>query len=226
MIDNPAQPAPRTCGCQLRKVLLEAAIVAVLGVAFAFLANQLSPRGLSPAMNYFPGDTTASQPPVAPVVPGQSSNGASAQPPPPSPAELLKERIKTNGLQFLDRAGVEKLFHDPRRQEDLIMFIDARDPDHFEQGHIPGAFEFYPYYPQKYLESVLTPCQIAEQIVVYCTGGDCEDSLSAAIYLRTAAGVSSGKLFIFGGGFTEWEAAKLPVETGQRNSGDLRNPAP
>ena len=207
MIDNPAQPAPRTCGCQLRKVLLEAAIVAVLGVAFAFLANQLSPRGLSPAMNYFPGD-------------------ASAQPPPPSPAELLKERIKTNGLQFLDRAGVEKLFHDPRRQEDLIMFIDARDPDHFEQGHIPGAFEFYPYHPQDYLEAVLTPCQIAEQIVVYCTGGDCEDSLSAAIYLRTAAGVSSGKLFIFGGGFTEWEAAKLPVETGQRNSGDLRNTAP
>jgi rhodanese-related sulfurtransferase len=199
--------------------------VAVLGVAFAFLANRLSPRGLNPAMNYFPGDTMVSQPPPS-VVPRQTSNSASGQPPASSPDEALKERIKTNGLQFLDRAGVEKLFHDPRRQEDLILFIDARDPDHYQESHIPGAFEFYPYYPQKYLESVLTPCQIAEQIVVYCTGGDCEDSLSAALYLRDAAGVSSGKLFIYGGGFTEWDAARLPVETGQRNSGDIRNPAP
>ena len=225
MIDSPSQPAPRNCGCQLGKALLEAAIVAVLGIAFAFLANQLSPRGLSPAMNYFPGGTAASQPPHT-AVPGQVSNSASAQPPALSPDEALRERIKTNGLQFLDRAGVEKLFHDPRRQEDLILFIDARDPDHYQEGHIPGAFDFYPYYPQKYLESVLAPCQIAEQIIVYCTGGDCEDSLSAALYLRAAAGVSSGKLFIYGGGFTEWDAAKLPVETGQRNSGDIRNPAP
>jgi rhodanese-related sulfurtransferase len=108
----------------------------------------------------------------------------------------------------------------------LILFIDARDPDHFQQGHIPGAFEFYPYHPQDYLEAVLTPCQIAEQIVVYCTGGDCEDSLSAAIFLRQTATNLAGKLFIYGGGMTEWEAAGLPVESGARNSGDIRNPAP
>jgi rhodanese-related sulfurtransferase len=170
-------------------------------------------------MNYFPGD-------IKQPAPSQTSVGSNAQPVALSAAESLSNRLKENGLELLDRAEVEKLFHDPRRQEYLILFIDARDPDHFQQGHIPGAFEFYPYHPQDYLEAVLTPCQIAEQIVVYCTGGDCEDSLSAAIFLRQTATNLAGKLFIYGGGMTEWEAAGLPVESGARNSGDIRNPAP
>jgi rhodanese-related sulfurtransferase len=197
--------------------------VGVIGVAFAFLANQLSPRGLNPAMNYFPGDAKPSTVP-APAVPPLTSGGTNV--PAPSSADALAARLKGNGLQLLDRAGVEKLFHDPRRQENLIMFIDARDEDHYQEGHIPGAFEFYPYHPEKYLETVLTPCQIAGQIIVYCTGGDCEDSESAALFLRDAGGVPGAKLLIYGGGMTEWEAAGLPVESGPRNSGNIRNPAP
>ena len=40
------------------------------------------------------------------------------------------------------------------------------------------------------------------------------------------AGVPAGKLFIYGGGMTEWEAAALPVESGPRDSGSIRNPGP
>jgi len=223
-IDNIPAQAPRDCGCQLRKILREFAIVGVIGIGFAFLANQLSPRGLNPAMNYFPGDakTPEASTPALPPAPG----GSNVPPPAPSSADALAARLKENGLQLLDRAGVEKLFRDPRRQENLILFIDARDEDHYQAGHIPGAFEFYPYHPKDYLESVLTPCQIAGQIIVYCTGGDCEDSESAALFLRDAGGVPGGKLLIYGGGMTEWEAAGLPVESGARNSGDIRNPGP
>ena len=200
-------------------------IVGVVGVAFAFLANQLSPRGLNPAMNYFPGGVKSSPVPP-PAVPPPVSGRANPPPPAPTPAASLAARLQANGLRLLDRAGVEKLFRDPRRQENLILFIDARDEDHYQEGHIPGAFEFYPYHPEKYLEAVVTPCQIAEQIIVYCTGGDCEDSESAALFLRDAGGVPGGKLLIYGGGMTEWEAAGLPVESGARNSGDIRNPGP
>ena len=45
-------------------------------------------------------------------------------------------------------------------------------------------------------------CQAAEQVVVYCTGGECEDSDTAAILLRDA-GVPTAKLFVYGGGFAE-----------------------
>ena len=110
-----------------------------------------------------------------------------SRPPAPSPAALLKARLEKNGLHLLRTRQVEKLFHDPRLQWNGILFIDARDEDHYRQGHIPGAFEFYPYYPEKYLANVLPLCQLAEQIVVYCAGGECEDSESAALFLRDAA---------------------------------------
>ena len=199
-------------------------MVAAAGVAFAFLANQLSPRGLNPAINYYPGDSKASGVPPLVAAPGVAS-GANVPAPAPSPAALLRERLEKNGLHLIERAEVEKLIHDPRREQSLILFIDARDEDLFHAGHIPGAFEFYPYYAGKYLADVLAPCQFAEQIIIYCAGGDCEDSESAALFLRNA-GVPAAKLFVYGGGMTEWEAAKLPLESGPRNSGNLRNPGP
>ena len=224
-MDDPARPAPQCRGCPLGGILLEALLVAAAGVAFAFLANQLSPRGLNPAINYRPGDSDASGvPPPAAVSPG-SSRGANGPSAPPAPAALLAARLEKNGLHLLERAEVEKLFHDPRLPQGLILFIDARDADHYQAGHIPGAFEFYPYYPGKYLADVLPPCQLAEQIIIYCAGADCEDSESAALFLRDA-GVPAAKLFVYGGGMAEWEAAALPLESGPRNSGSLRNPGP
>jgi 3-mercaptopyruvate sulfurtransferase SseA len=65
-------------------------------------------------------------------------------------------------------------------------------------------------------------CQAAEKVVVYCTGGECEDADTTAILLRDA-GIPSQKLFVYGGGFAEWEASRLPVETDARNSGTLTN---
>ncbi len=222
---SPAQPAAPVGAAPPANILREALLVAALGLAFAFLANQLSPRGLNPARNYHPGgDKLAPAPPTA-NAPSGPLTATNARPSAASPAAALKARLEKNGLHLLPRDEVEKLFHDPRRQQDLLMFIDARDQDDYHQGHIPGAYEFYHYYPDKYLADVLTPCQLAEQIIVYCNGGDCDDSESAALFLRDR-GVPAAKLFIYGGGMTNWEAARLPVESGARDSGDIRDPVP
>ena len=77
----------------------------------------------------------------------------------------------------------------------------AREEDHYRDGHIPGAYELNPYHPEKELSQVLPLCQMAAQVVVYCTGGDCEDADSTALLLRDA-GVPAPKLFVFGGGYT------------------------
>jgi rhodanese-related sulfurtransferase len=58
--------------------------------------------------------------------------------------------------------------------------------------------------------------------VIYCNGGDCDDSESAAITLRDV-GIANPKLFIYTGGITEWTTNGLPVEIGGRNSGNLRS---
>ncbi len=104
------------------------------------------------------------------------------------------------------------------------MFIDARDESHYLEGHIPGAHEFDPYRPEKYFADVLPLCQSAAQIVVYCNGGDCDDSEAAAILLRDV-GIPNSKIFVFGGGLPMWKTNGLPVETGPRNSGNVSGAA-
>jgi rhodanese-related sulfurtransferase len=191
----------------------EVALVAVLGAAFAFAANQISPRGLALTRDYFPAGTS----PAVRLFAGDTNSG------PASPAQFLAKQMQEKGLQLLDDSQTARLFRDPRFKQDIIIFVDARDEDRYQRGHIPGAYEFDPYHPEKYFDTVLPLCQKAEQIVVYCNGGDCDDSESAALLLRDV-GISNQKLFVFGGGITEWMTNNLPVETGARNSGNLRKP--
>jgi rhodanese-related sulfurtransferase len=199
--NNPSQFRVPDRQPEIKEVLLEAVLVAVIGAAFAFAANGISPLGLKLARNYFPTMTRRSA---------------------PSAVQLLSARLKEKGVQVLDGQQAARLFQDPRCQQEMIVFIDARDARHYEEGHVPGAYLFDPYRQEKYLATVLPVCQVAEQIVVYCNGGDCEDSEFAAEALRDA-GVANQKLFVYTGGITEWTTNSLPVETGARKSGNLRN---
>jgi rhodanese-related sulfurtransferase len=204
------------------KIFGEAALVAVLGVAFAFAANQISPLGLALKRDYFPAGTAHSVRPVAgDGLPPTAGTNVEA----PSPAQFLAAQMKEKGLQLLEDGQAPRLFNDPRFQQSLVVFIDARDEELYQHGHIPGAYEFDPYRPEKFFDTVLPLCQKAEQIVVYCNGGDCDDSESAAILLRDV-GIPNQKLFIFGGGIAEWATNNLPVETGARNSGNVRKSNP
>jgi rhodanese-related sulfurtransferase len=196
-------------------ILLEAVMVVAAAAAFAFTANAFSPRGLKLARDYFPRSaspvvsaTEVSQP--AAIHPAATNEN--------SEAAEINRRIKEKGLQPIDRAQTERLFHDPRRQQGLVVFIDARDDAHYAEGHIPGAYPLDRYHPEKDLAADLTPCQSADLIVVYCAGGDCEDAEYAALLLRDA-GVSIQKLLVYGGGFDEWSASHLPLEQGARDSG-------
>jgi rhodanese-related sulfurtransferase len=198
----------------VKRVFLEALFVAVIGAAFAFGANLVSPRGLALTRNYFPAGISRPVPAARAI--------ANTNPPAPSPAQLLAVQLKELGLQWVDGHQAAQLFHDPRFKQGSIAFIDARDEQDYREGHIPGACEFDPYYPEKYFATVFPVCQAAEQIVVYCNGGDCDDSESAAITLRDV-GIANRKLFIYTGGITEWTTNGLPVEIGGRNSGNLRS---
>ncbi len=201
MKDEPTDPKPSDRRRKVKKTLLEAVIVAVVGSVLALAANTISPRGLTLAKNYFPGATNGAV--SAPVLP-------------------LLAGIKQKGLQWLDGRQAAQLFKDPRFQQQMIVFLDARDPEHFQQGHIPGAYEFDPYHAENYFADVLPVCQTAEQVVVYCNGGDCEDSQFAAVALRDA-GIANQKLFVFAGGMPEWTLLGMPVETGGRNGGKRRD---
>ena len=206
----------------VKGVLFEGLLVSLVGVLVALAANAISPRGLNLARNYFPRSVAS----ASPVSPNQSTAPAPAPPNPvgDSIQNSAARRLAGEGLQTVDSDTAARLVQDPRFLQQLIIFIDARDDEHFLAGHIPGAFEFDRYHPEKYLMDVLTVCQTAEQVVVYCNGGDCEDSEFAALALRDA-GVANQKLFVYLGGIKEWDARGQPIEIGPRQSGKLRGAA-
>ncbi len=210
-------PAPDR-GIGVRKVLCEAALVAMVGAAIAFAANAISPRGLALARNYFPGPTQGEV--STPVAPPPSHGGVATQG--ASPAQLAEAQLKAKGLQWVELKQAIRLFRDPRFPQGGVVFIDARDGEHYREGHVPGAHEFDPYHMEKHFADVLPACQAADEIVVYCHGGDCEDSQFAAAALRDA-GIPNQKLFVYIGGMEEWTTNGFPMETGERNSGNLRN---
>lgn len=184
------------------KVLRETALVMAVGLVFSLVANQISPRGLALTRNYFPQEIG-------------DANAATL-----SSAQSPSTPGKSKELQWVDGPQAIQLFHDSHLQQGRIVFVDARDEEHYLGGHVPGAYEFDPYHPEKYFPMVMPACRAAEQIVVYCNGGDCDDSKSAALLLRDV-GIPNRKLFIYSGGITDWSTNHQPVETGTRNSGNL-----
>lgn len=222
-----------------KAVLVEALGMALAGSLLALAANALSPAGLSLTRNYFPrlpddpAPTPATNPVQVTTLP--TTNVASATSattavvttnvpaPVPTggvPAEVLL-RLQKHGLQVVMSNDVTRLFRDPRYEQGVVVFVDARDDAHYTAGHIPGAHQFNHYRPEQYLPTVLPACLQALQIVVYCTGGQCEDSEFAAIMLRDA-GIPKDNLFVYPGGINEWTALQQPIELGARRSGQIK----
>ena len=192
----------------MKRILLEGLVVAVVGALLALIANVVSPRRIELSRNYaLTANHNTSSPTNDHIL---------------SSAEQAVLRVKEEGLGVVDLNQVTQLFNDPRREQDLVVFVDARKDEHYEEGHIPGAYQFDYYYPAKYAGVVLPVCQNAQQVVVYCTGGDCEDSRHTAVML-SQAGIDKSKLFVYVGGITEWKAKSLPLEIGARKSGVIQN---
>jgi rhodanese-related sulfurtransferase len=203
----------------IKHTLIESLLILAIGALLALAANYVSPRGLVLARNYFPGghrpasvlSNTNTQ-----TVTGRTNASTQAT----ASADLLLARLKDKGLQVVDSNQVVQIFRDPRREQELFVFVDARDEAHYEAGHVPGAFLFNHYRAENYLATLLPVCQTAEKIVVYCNGGNCEDSEFAATILSDA-GVPKDKMWVYPGGFGEWITNGLPVETGVRQNGGL-----
>jgi rhodanese-related sulfurtransferase len=209
-----SKDAAATSKWLVKNAVLEAVLIGAVGAVLAFAANAFSPRGLKLTRNYAPGVALAASRSLGNPI---GTNGTSAG--------RIEAQLRAEGLQLVDSNQVAKLFTDPKREHELVIFVDARDDDHYQAGHVPGAYQLDHYHPENYLAAVLPACQLAEKIVVYCKGGSCEDSEQTAIFLRDA-NVPRDRLFVYAGGFDEWKANHMPVEVGHRNSGQFEQASP
>lgn len=106
-----------------------------------------------------------------------------------------------------------ELFESENRDMGLIIFVDARNDYSYEQGHIPGALQLDFYRYDYYLPHVLNYAYAAEKVIIYCTGGDCEDSKLVGNLLYES-GIPPQNLYIFTGGWEAWRESDMPVTEG------------
>jgi rhodanese-related sulfurtransferase len=194
------------------RVLREALVVGALGSVLALVANALSPRGLSLTRDYFPSTTRPAAGGGEHAQAGAESAAATGA------AGAVDQKLREHGLGAVSDERMHALFTDVRYAQELVVFVDAREARRFQEGHIPGAYLFDRYRQDEFLPMVLPACQNAETVVVYCNGGDCEDSHFAALALRDA-GVPVERLGVYSGGITSWQKRGYPVESGERGSG-------
>ena len=86
------------------------------------------------------------------------------------------------------------------------VFIDAREPEYYQEGHIKGAWNI-PFF----LELVFKLDSLQGKdapMVIYCSGDECGSSEDLAYELQ-AEGFSN--LLVFKGGWTAWNSNGHPV---------------
>jgi rhodanese-related sulfurtransferase len=81
------------------------------------------------------------------------------------------------------------------------VLIDARVPELFKQGHIPGAISL----PMSRFDELIgerrAQLQAARLLVVYCSGPNCQDSYELALKLW---GKGFKDLLLYRGGIEDW----------------------
>jgi hydroxyacylglutathione hydrolase len=90
-----------------------------------------------------------------------------------------------------------------QRSEDLVV-LDVRGEGEWDAGHLPGSLNL----PLGDLEQRLDEIPRNRPVIVHCQSGS--RAAMAASLLRARG---FGDVWLFRGGFAEWLAAGLPVET-------------
>jgi len=121
--------------------------------------------------------------------------------------------VGDHGFYEVTFSQAARLFRDPATQTGGFLFVDARDDDSFDAGHIPGALQIDHYFLEQYLPDVLPAAFSAEKVIVYCNGGKCEDSILVCNDLLDE-GVEWENLLLFKGGWKAWTANDMSVEKG------------
>lgn len=89
------------------------------------------------------------------------------------------------------------------------LFVDARSPESYLQGHIPGAVSLPLGSSDEMINAFLTDHGTTTVIVTYCSGIYCPDAEHLAALLKD---FGYTQVAVFMGGMEAWRNEGLPVE--------------
>lgn len=146
-------------------------------------------------------------------IPGGVSH---ASPPPASTSEASRADLLTRFPPHPDKPWVEITGDDAARLHAAgVPFLDARRTSAYEEGHVAGA------HPVSVWESdvdekvlaLIGERDVKEPLVLYCSGGDCEDSHLLAQKLWGAGFANN---LVYRDGYPDWVRRGGAVRTGAK----------
>jgi rhodanese-related sulfurtransferase len=172
------------------------------------------PAAAPPAAARPAGKPPAAVRPASPKTDSPSPSTASASPSVAPAPDVAAESFPPHP----DRPWVEISPEQAKRLfEQKVLFLDARRTSVYREGHVPGARSFAVWEADvddkvKSLAGENLPAGVP--VVVYCSGGDCEDSHMLAQKLW---GVGLDNVLVYKDGFPDWEKRGWPVvRSGQK----------
>ena len=195
----------------VKRHLVETLTLVIAAILLAFVSNLVASRerglatvGQYPNARVVPDRTAATSPQntassVGNEIPEGTTREQVLERFPPTPEQAYVE-ISGSDVDWLWASGA--------------LFLDARRTEAFEEGHIAGARSF-PVWEKDIHDRIASLFdEVTDQempIVVYCSGGNCEDSHMLAEKLW---GVFFVNVLVYKDGFPDWQARGGAYEVG------------
>lgn len=209
-------------------IVLIASVIAVVANAVAGRERKLVLPGYYPnalrVPERVPEKPVASPPVAAPpvtatVAPAITATVApAAQPPALKKEKPVPPRVTRQFLPHPDKASEDIGYAEAAHlHAQGVLFLDARRTSVFEDGHIAGARPFSVWESDiddkvnKLFEERPDPDQQNLPIVIYCSGGACEDSHMLAQKLW---GIQFNNVYVYKDGYPDWVKRGGPARKG------------
>jgi rhodanese-related sulfurtransferase len=192
----------------MKEIFQEAWNLFVFSSMFALLFNLFYPYGIE--LKLKPAKKSGVQEAAPADLPSSNSSyiGWNQTHPQSKNIRPTPTATEEDHLQRVSLMGVKDRF-----DKKSCLFLDARPPDEYKEGHIPGALNFYPDDFDKFAPQVMPNLTDKQQeIICYCHGTACELSIELAKRL-TNLGFTNIKVFF--GGWPQWKKAGYPVNQGE-----------
>lgn len=179
-----------------------------------FDADAPGPRPAAPAPAIADGPESAQpSPDPRPSAPASRPAGRTAPTSAPAvaPAAELLRRFPPHGKPYVEISGEAAAWLHARG----VLFLDARRTRDYVEGHVTGARSFPVWEAEvvkERVEALVGEGRVPNlPVVLYCSGGDCEDSHMLA---QTLFGAGFENLLVYRDGFPDWARRGGAVATG------------
>jgi rhodanese-related sulfurtransferase len=200
----------------VKKTIVETVVLGLVGLLVASTANAVraSKNSIVWRKNYFDKGIPLAAIPQQDEEHKEGDGSTGAITPEPKTDEH-----PDHPYQEVSFEEVAEIFNDPSTEMGANVFIDARNDELYAEGHIPGAIQADHYRLEEYIEIVLDYVESAEKVIVYCNGGDCEDSIFLCKDLLDFD-VPYDKIYLYAGGWKEWSKRGMPAALGNEEAVD------